>query len=260
MNTGKSLHVALFAGCTVNFIDPGIGADALAVLAQNGIDVLYPDARCCGVPLLAYGNRKGFAQNAAFNMESLLKTGCDIVAPCSSCAHALREKYPARLGTAAARTIAARTYDLLQYLCVLARKGFLRMDFRRVELFALYHAPCHLKGFGSAAIDARLELLKHIPGVKVERIDRGCCGMGGTFGMKKKNYSQSVAIGAALARGIREARPDVVLTECPGCRMQIEHLSGVAAWHPVRLLALAYGWTSPPFEETDHQKTGARLQ
>jgi hypothetical protein len=42
--------------------------------------------------------------------------------------------------------------------------------------------------------------------------------------------------------------------------MQIEHLSGVAAWHPVRLLALAYGWTSPPFEETDHQKTGARLQ
>ncbi len=148
-------------------------------------------------------------------MESLLKTGCDIVAPCSSCLHALREKYPARLGTAAAQTLAARTYDLLEYLCALARAGRLRTDFRRVELFALYHAPCHLKGFGSAAIDARLELLKHIPGVKVERIDRGCCGMGGTFGMKKKNYSQSIAIGEALARGIREARPDVVLTECP---------------------------------------------
>ncbi len=80
------------------------------------------------------------------------------------------------------------------------------------------------------------------------------------FGHEVRFDGWGTAIGAALARGIREARPDVVLTECPGCRMQIEHLSGVAAWHPVRLLALAYGWTSPPFEETDHQKTGARLQ
>jgi len=241
MKQTKPRQVALFAGCTVNFIDPGIGLDTLAVLNHNGIDVLLPGQKCCGVPLRAYGNNKSFERKAAFNIRSLKSTGCDTVAPCTSCAHALKEEYPALMNDPETRENAARTYDVVEYLALLQKRALLDTAFQRLDINVLYHAPCHLKCLGRELIDQRLRLLQRIPGIRLERIDRGCCGMGGTFGMKKKNYAISTAIGSALAGGIKEVNPDFVITECPGCKMQIEHISGATVHHPVHLLRLAYG-------------------
>jgi len=241
MEQTRPRQVALFTGCTVNFLDPGIGLDTLAVLRHNGIEVLYPRQKCCGVPLRAYGNNKRFEQKAAFNIRSLESAGCDTVTPCTSCAHALKEEYPALLTDAGAQKNAARTYDILEYLARLQKQALLNTSFQKLDMHVLYHAPCHLRCLGRELIDERLRLLQLIPGIQLERIDRGCCGMGGTFGMKKKNYAVSMAIGSALACGIKEANPDLVITECPGCKMQIEHSTGVHVQHPVHLLRHTYG-------------------
>jgi len=241
MKPTRPLQVALFSGCTVNFVEPGIGLDTLAVLNLNGIEVLLPDQKCCGVPLHAYGNHTSFEKKAAFNIRSLKSAGCDTVTPCTSCAHALKEEYPALINDPQARENAARTYDVVEYLALLHRRAMLMTAFQRLDIHVLYHAPCHLKSLGRELIDERLRLFQQIPGIRLERIDRGCCGMGGTFGMKKKNYAISTAIGSALACGIRESNPDFIITECPGCKMQIEHISGAAVHHPVHLLRLAYG-------------------
>ncbi len=77
MKQTRPRQVALFTGCTINFLDPGIGLDTLAVLAHNGIEALYPEQKCCGVPLRAYGNFKSFEKKAAFNIRSLESTGCE---------------------------------------------------------------------------------------------------------------------------------------------------------------------------------------
>lgn len=222
-------------------MDPGIGVDTLAVLHHNGIETLYPRQKCCGVPLRAYGNDKSFERKAAFNIRSLESTGCDTVTPCTSCAHALKEEYPALLADPGAQKNAARTYDILEYLVLLQKRALLNTAFQKLDMHVLYHAPCHLKCLGRELIDERLRLLQLIPGINLERIDRGCCGMGGTFGMKKKNYAISIAIGSALAWEIKEVNPDLVITECPGCKMQIEHNTGVNVQHPVHLLRYAYG-------------------
>jgi glycerol-3-phosphate dehydrogenase subunit C len=243
-------HAALFAGCTINFIDPSIGLDSCAVLRHNAVEVSYPRQHCCGLPLRAYGYNKRLHEKAACNLKSLKEAGCDIIAPCTSCAYMLKEEYPSLLnelhGCDETECLATldRTYDVMEYLAHLHEYGLLNTGFRTLDMRVIYHAPCHLKSLRNNLIDGRLRLLQMIPGLRLEWIDRGCCGMGGVFGMKKKNYSASISIGAELGRAINVLKPDLVITECHGCRMQIEHMTEVPGQqirHPVSLLRLAYG-------------------
>jgi glycerol-3-phosphate dehydrogenase subunit C len=60
--------------------------------------------------------------------------------------------------------------------------------------------------------------------------------MGGTFGFKKEKYEISQEIGKDLKEKIGSLRPEMVLTDCEGCRMQIRHLTGLKVLHPVQIL------------------------
>ncbi len=61
--------VAIYATCYVNFNEPGIGHDLLAVLAHNEIPYeLVKSEACCGMPLLEQGNLQGVADKKEKNM------------------------------------------------------------------------------------------------------------------------------------------------------------------------------------------------
>src|SRR5258708_38081244 len=49
-------RVALFATCTVEYHEPAIGRAAVRVLERNGVDVILPPQRCCGMPYLDGGS------------------------------------------------------------------------------------------------------------------------------------------------------------------------------------------------------------
>lgn len=51
-----------------------------------------------------------------------------------------------------------------------------------------------------------------------------------------------------LSLDAERVSPDFVVSECEGCRMQIEHGSGLAAVHPIEILAraLSISVSSPP--------------
>ena len=85
-----------------------------------------------------------------------------------------------------------------------------------------------------------LELLKLIPGIQLELIDEGCCGLGGLYGFKKEKYDISMEIGGDLARRLRDLKPHAVVTDCEGCRLQIRHLTGIEVLHPIQILQDAY--------------------
>ena len=104
---------------------------------------------------------------------------------------------------------------------------------------AVYHAPCHLKAAGNRAMDCRRKLLKRIPGLKVDNIDRGCCGMGGTYGLKARSFQASISIGQDLFEAIEASDTELVITDCPACKMQIEHGTGRKVSHPVTVLEQA---------------------
>jgi len=97
-----------------------------------------------------------------------------------------------------------------------------------------YFAPCHLRALGIGF--PALEILRLIPGLKIENIEADCCGMGGTFGFKKEKYEISQEIGKDLVEAIDRLKPEIILSDCEGCRLQIRHLTGLVVLHPIQIL------------------------
>lgn len=238
----KKQTVAYFAGCSANFFEPEIGKTVVRILRENGLTPAFPDQTCCGAPELLYGDKKSFIKNAEVNLRRLGDLNADIVTACSTCALVIRQEYPNLIGTQQAASVAKRTFDIIDYLAMLEATCTLNTDLRPVGLSVAYHAPCHLKALDSDIIGRRLRLMRKIPGLTITEISRGCCGMGGTFGIRRSHYELSMAIGQPLFEAIRESGSDIAATECFGCRLQIRHGTRMKVTHPVLIMGKAYGF------------------
>jgi Fe-S oxidoreductase len=115
----------------------------------------------------------------------------------------------------------------------------LRTDFGSLDLAAGYHTPCHLKALGAGT--PLVQLLALIPGLKLHRIEKGCSGMAGAFGLTRENFRTSIRIGWDLISHMRAADFAVGTTECSSCKMQMEQGTPLPIVHPLKLLALSYG-------------------
>jgi glycerol-3-phosphate dehydrogenase subunit C len=147
-------------------------------------------------------------------------------------------EYPKILDTELASRVAENCYDIHQFLTLLHQKGELNLKLGRLDLDLGYHNPCHLRALG--VVKEPVELLQLIPGVKVRVLSDGCCGLVGTFGMKRKNFDLSMAIGKRLFKEIADSGADGLSTSCGACQLQILQGTGRKAVHPISLLALAY--------------------
>ena len=81
-----------------------------------------------------------------------------------------------------------------------------------------------------------LELLRLIPGLDVRLLEADCCGLGGLYGFKKEKFAIAEEIGKDLTEAVDRMKPDIILTDCEGCRMQIRHMTGLRVLHPLQLL------------------------
>jgi Fe-S oxidoreductase len=230
--------VAYFAGCTTNYHEPEVGEAVVEILEKLGMRPVYPEQRCCSLAQLVAGKPKAFREGAEFNVRSLTAAGGDVVTACSTCAAAIKHDYPKLLRKPEAKALTERTHDIMEYL-VRHRERQGMPGFEPVELSLAYHAPCHLVALGDELIERRLDLLRSIPGLTVTRVDRGCCGMGGTFGMKCCNYETAMEIGKALFAALEEVEPDMVSSECPACRSQIAHGTALPVIHPIMIVRRA---------------------
>lgn len=232
--------VSYFSGCAAEYSDPDVGQSAVLVLERIGFTVDHPEQRCCGMPMLRQGNLRATLNRARFNVTSLTRAENDIVTTCPTCTLALKHYYPQLLGTAKAESVARRTYDIAEYLNILRIGGHLDTDFARVSTSLLYHAPCHLKALSPELVGHRIRLLEEIPGASVIQLERGCCGFAGSFGALRRNRLFSTQIGAVLFEKIKQATDCQVVTDCPGCKLQISYGAKVPVIHPVQILRQAY--------------------
>jgi glycerol-3-phosphate dehydrogenase subunit C len=108
----------------------------------------------------------------------------------------------------------------------------------RMDFTVGYHNPCHLRALG--VVNEPVELLRLIPGVTVQVFSDGCCGLVGTFGMKKNNFDLSMAIGKRLFQEIADSGVKEISTSCGACKLQILQGTRREAVHPISLLASAY--------------------
>jgi len=171
-------------------------------------------------------------------MASLVDRGLNIVFSEPSCALAVKMEYPKILNSEDSLKVAEKCFDIHQFLMMLHQKGELNLEMGRMNLIVGYHNPCHLRALG--VVKEPVELLRLIPGVTVQTLGDGCCGMVGTFGLKKKNYDLSMAIGKRLFKEIEGSEVNQLATSCGACKLQLFQGTHKEVLHPISLLALAY--------------------
>jgi anaerobic glycerol-3-phosphate dehydrogenase C subunit len=231
--------VIYFSGCFANFNDVrGEGISTIEVLRRNKVEVKVLDTlRCCGVARITTGGKNEILQDVSWNIEQLqhyIGQGFDIVFSAPSCALAVKEDYPELIGTENARRVAEHSYELSDYLWRLHQAGKLNTKFGHLRRRVTYHNPCHSIPLGVR--EQPVELMRLIPGLDIAELDKDtCCGMAGTFGLKKQFYDLSMKVGINLFKQIREAKVDTVITTCGTCNIQIlqgtqskvEHLASI---------------------------------
>jgi glycerol-3-phosphate dehydrogenase subunit C len=230
-------RIAYFYGCYVNTNEVDVGKATVEVLEANGLEITLPPQKCCGIPMLGNGDFKGARRMGLWNVASLLQTirsGSYIIFSSTSCGHMIRHEYSRLLNIPGSEEVAHHIFDLFEFLRNLRESRSLNLYFKELPLKVAYFAPCHLRSL-NVGLPA-LEILRLIPGLQLDNIDADCCGLGGTFGFKKEKYEISQEIGKDLAEAIDRLSPEIVLTDCEGCRMQIRHLTGLKVLHPIQIV------------------------
>lgn len=245
--------VVYFTGCFANYYAPETGQALVAVMEKNGFEVLVPEQKCCGMPMMANGNRQGAEKNFRFIVQSLAQAaspGYDIITTCPSCNMMLRKDGLPFFDGEDARFVSRRVYDAGEYLLNLHRQGRLNTDFGPLSiqkplqasiqkpLRVFYHNPCHLQVQNITR--EPLALLKLMPGLQITGVNTNCCGMGGSYGLKKVHFERSANIAQKVWQEVKAAQADVVATECGGCGLQIQAGTGMKIMHPMVLLNQAY--------------------
>jgi FAD/FMN-containing dehydrogenase/Fe-S oxidoreductase len=236
--------IVYFVDTYANHFDTQLGEALVAVMRHNGVAVyVRQDQMESGMPLIASGAlelaRNIAARNVAMLAESV-RQGYTIVATEPSAALALTHEYPTLLDNDEdALAVAQNTQEACHYLWQLHQRGRLKLDFQPQRISVGYHVPCHLRALGVGAPSENL--LRLIPGVRVNRIEKGCSGMAGLWGVKRENYRASLRAGLELISTVRDGPFQIGTTECSTCKMQMEQGSEKPTVHPIKLLALAYG-------------------
>ena len=242
--------VAIFSTCYVNYNEPGIGHDLLAVLSHNEIPVvLARQEACCGMPKLELGDLEGVQRLKERNvpvLAELAREGYAILAPVPSCALMFKQELPLLFPEDAdVGAVAEAMFDPFEYFMLRNRDGLLRTDFKQPLGKVAYHIPCH--GRVQNVGQKTREMLQLIPDTEVTTIER-CAGHDGTWGVKREFFEQSMKIGRPVFRLMAQAEPDYISSDCPiagrhiqqGIRDGGTELKAEKA-HPLTLLRKAYG-------------------
>lgn len=194
--------------------------DAVKVLKHLGYNIGYLGEKepCCGGLLYYMGAHKEFAANARQATDGLKANGVKrIISIIPSCTNAMRKLVPESIGGS---DIEVKHFSE----AVLERIGGLDLRYPR-NVKVAYHDPCQLSRY-MKLIDEPRRILKAIKGIELveTKFTNGdcttCCGGGGGFEAVFPELSQILAVNRA--KELLDTGAEMIITQCPGCIMQLE--------------------------------------
>jgi len=244
--------VALFSTCIVNYNEPGIGLDLVAVLEHNGIpyEVVVKES-CCGMPKLELGDLDGVARLKEKNIPVLARYARDgwaIVTAIPSCTLMFKQELPLLFADDAdVKLVQEAMFDPFEYLIARHRDGLLKTDFKQPLGKVSYHVPCHnrVQKIGRKT-EEMLKLIGKTVAVELTTVER-CSGHAGAYGVKTKTHPVAMKIGKPVFRAMAAPSPDVVASDCALAGHHIaqgmanEGTPAPELRHPLSLLKRAYG-------------------
>jgi glycolate oxidase iron-sulfur subunit len=231
-------RVAVFAGCTVDFLYPAMGLSLIHTLNALDYDVVLPKGEvCCGAPLLASGLRDETALLAEKNINAFKKLQAEaVISLCPTCTHFIKNEYPKIIGAGIGNAL-----DITQFL---ADKPIDSATVKKDEPpgTVIYHDPCHSVNYLGVQEEPR-SILRNLGYEIAEPEERGCCGLGGTVRLLHDDVSNTILANrvdvlerarAAEMSGV----PETVVTSCPNCVLQLEsRIKDRPVKHVIELIA-----------------------
>ena len=237
----NSTKVILFPDTFTNYNHPEIGINTYKVLVSLGYEVVVPELKCCGKPLLSKGmlpKAKSLASENIKILSQIIDHDSVIVGIEPSCLLTIFDDYPDLLNQDLEIKNIINKVMLVGDLIVRDfSKGLPDKLFKAVDSKVLFHGHCHQKSlFGTSKINQLLNLL---PSIVVEEIQSGCCGMAGTFGFESEHYEISIKMAKKnLVDKINNQSGDFLLvSDGISCRQQIDHTLGIKSLHAMDLFA-----------------------
>ncbi|MFK4505982.1 FAD-binding protein [Bradyrhizobium daqingense] len=239
---------------------------ALRVLVAGGYRVHLPKPAsggrplCCGRTFLS----AGLVDEARAELDRLViafapyaARGVPIVGLEPSCLLTLRDELASLRKDNDAKAVGAHALTFEEFLVREAEAGRLQLPLGTVADKAIVHGHCHQKSFG--AFKPVEQVLRLVPGLKVETIESSCCGMAGAFGYGADTYDASIEMAElSLLPAVRRAeQTTLVVADGTSCRHQIHDGAQREALHVARVLAMSLdrsetNSTSPAAKETSH--------
>ncbi len=241
--------VAIYSTCYVNYNEPGIGHDLLAILEHNEIPyVMVEKEACCGMPKLEQGDLEGVAEKKAINiphLAKLAKEGYAILSAVPSCTLMFKQELPLMFPDCAdTQLVKEAMWDPFEYFVARNRDGLLKTDFSQSLGKVSYHIPCHsrVQNVGRKTAD----MLQLVPETTLNVVER-CSGHAGTYGVKKEYHAMSMKIGKPVFKAMANDEPDYISSDCQlaghhiAQGMENNGLKPAEMAHPLSLLRKAYG-------------------
>jgi Fe-S oxidoreductase len=240
--------VAIYSTCYVNYNEPGIGHDLLAILDHNEIPyVMVEKEACCGMPKLEQGDLQGVAEKKAINiphLAKLAKEGYAILTAIPSCTLMYKQELPLMFPDCAdTQLVKEAMWDPFEYFVARNRDGLLKTDFKESLGHVSYHIPCHsrVQNVGRKTAD----MLQLVPDTQLNVVER-CSGHAGTYGVKKEYHAMSMKIGKPVFKAMANDEPDYISSDCQLAGHHIAQgmeeggMKKVEMAHPLSLLRKAY--------------------
>ena len=250
-NAGEN-GVALFVDSFTATFEPDNARAALEVLRASGYraHVLTPAEDdptpsrplCSGRAELSFGlvaEARAEARRLLAALTPAIEAGTPIVGLEPSCVYMLKDEFHS-LGLGGDTDLAGLSRQVFLFEEFIAREhaaGRLKLALRPPgPARVLVHGHCHQKAFGG--MKPMKKALALIPGIEVEFIEAGCCGMAGSFGIEAEHHAISLRMAEAdLLPAVRASSDDTrIVADGFSCRQQIRDGSGRNAVHAAVLL------------------------
>ncbi|WP_029895630.1 L-lactate dehydrogenase (quinone) large subunit LdhH [Desulfohalovibrio reitneri] len=215
--------VGLFGGCAEDFLYPEHLESGMETFKGQRVDVRYPMSQtCCGLPLMMMGETTTERDVAKQNIRAFDPAELDyIICHCPSCASHLKG-YPNLFKNdpewhLLAQRFADKVIDYSSFVQEELEMG--KEHFEQGGPRAAYHSPCHLcRGMGVHEAPRKLLGTGGYDYVEMKE-EEVCCGFGGTYSVKFPRISSQIL--KTKLDHIEESGADLLVTDCPGCVMQI---------------------------------------
>jgi Fe-S oxidoreductase len=218
----SSKKVFFYPGCAVEYFFPDMGVSMVEVLQKTGYQVDIPKAQvCCGLPAIHAGDGESGKKTILKNIKHMGNPDDyeAFLVLCPSCGMAIKEDF--------------KKYTL-DYIAefkksekigkkVMSFANFLKINNIRFQneddKKYTYHTPCH-QGRGLGFVPE--EFLKETFGENFIPLKDSdvCCGFGGSFSVDYPGISAGIL--DKKIENIINTKADCLLTDCPGCVMQID--------------------------------------